>query len=232
MERYDEYYELPDDERLKLLDVIKQINKSYKEYCNIINKNKQFETVNQNEIDLLESTTQRIIVHNIDKLAYNGFKFLIRQMGKVQNTDIQYPIDFLNIYFNCKFYIAMTNGMITSKEKNEPIEPSKKKYYFYFIYIELVKYNWLNNNYQPSDVLFEDGFNDMTSQQVDYEIYINNYINEEIQKIKRIIITLYDDIKTCFPEWETEISLCKDIIFTMGNPINLYYDGSDYVIKS
>ncbi len=231
MERYDEYYELPDDERLQLLDVIKQVYKSYKYYCTIVNKNNTPDTVNQNEIDLLEANTKKIIVHNFDKLAYNGLKFLVRQMGKVPNTDIQYPIDFLNIYFNCKFYVAMTNGMISLKEKNEPIEPSKKKYYFYFIYIELVKYNWLINNYQPSDVLFADGFNSITAEQVKYEIHINNYIDEEIKNIKRIIITLYDDIKTCFPEWETEIGLCKDIIFTMGNPINLFYDGTDYIVQ-
>ena len=47
-----------------------------------------------------------------------------------------------------------------------------------------------------------------------------------------MINELYDNLKHNFPDWKFEIAQCKDINYTYGNPMKLYFDGSDYVVTS
>ncbi len=223
-----EYYELPDDERIKLRKEISRINNIYKRYCEIINLFIDDTIEYDKEVNDKLSEVTRIILNNFDKLPYHGLQFLVICMEKVPNTDIQYPIEFLNIIFNKHLYTTLINTLLNLRKKNAEITRAHKKYYFNFIYIELIKYKWLNTNYIPNDIATD---NNLSQEQKLYNLRINEYIEEQIVKIIDLIKFLYMDIQNKFPEFTNEIALCKDIIFTFGNPIKLYYDNGQYIIS-
>jgi hypothetical protein len=147
-------------------------------------------------------------------------------MSKVIDTDIQYPIEFLNNLFNEELYNKTIEELIDKKNKQIKIDKDHRKCYCLFIMVELIKYKWLYMNREKFGINSVINF---TASQIKYKIRINNYVDEQITICKSIINYLYDNLKKNFPDWSMEIGKCKDINFTFGNPMELYFNGIDYI---
>jgi hypothetical protein len=218
------YFELNDEERNDLRSKLSIIFKSYKKYCNLIDNN--IEGCNVTEIIDTIYELKPLIENNLEKIIYNGLEFLFICMSKIIDTDIRYSIDFLSYFFNEKIYKIIISQLISKKERNEYIEKSERRYYYYFIYAEIIKCEWLKTNYEDLSIL---PITKYSLEEIQCMSNINRYIDENIDKSIKLINYLYDNIKHNFPEWETDIAQCKDINFSFGNPINLYFNGIEYI---
>jgi hypothetical protein len=218
------YLELNEEERAILRSKLLIIHKGYKRFCILIDTD--INGQNDTEITNIINTVNEIIQSDIQKIIYNGLGFLALCMSKVENTDIQYPIEYLNYLFNAQIYNKYIDDLIDKRDKHKKIDKNNHKYYYLFIMAELIKYRWLRIN---SENLCIDSIIHFTSSQIKYKIRINKYIDEQINICKDTINYLYDNLKINFPEWNMEIGRCKDINFTFGNPMELYFNGVDYV---
>ena len=231
------YFELNDKERIDLRSKLSIIFSSYKKYCYLINSDNGGS--NYIEIGNIVIEIKPIFENNIEKIIYYGLEFLILCMSKVKNTDIKYVCEFLNYFLNDNVYKKHICKLISKSENNEEITKSEKKYYYYFMIAELMKYKLLQLNYEPISIdkitqyriILLEGNIEEIPVQIKYNIETNEYIDENMDISYDIIDFLYDHIKNYFPEWSNEIALCKDINFTFGNPLDLYFNGNNYIKK-
>jgi len=232
------YFELNDEDRLDLRLKLSTIYTSYKKYCILIDTD--IDGSNDIEIDKIIKNIITLVDNNIEKITYYGFNFLIKCMSKVNNTDIRYPINFLNHIFNKNLYAKYIANIIQKKNNLEEISKEERRIYYYFILVELSKYQWLNINYEEISEFdktltslitntFMEDIDKETFKQIKYNLTINKYITKNMSVSVDMINELYDNLKHNFPDWKVEIAKCKDINYTYGNPMNLYFDGTDYV---
>lgn len=220
------YFELNDEERIDLRSKLSIIFSAYKKYCILINTDN--EGSNYDEIGTIFLQIRPIFENNIEKIIYYGLEFLILCMSKVKHTDIKYISEFLNYFLNKNMYKKHICKLFAKRIQDEEITITEKKYYYYFMIAELMKYKLLQLNYEPICTYNIEIF---TPEQLKYNTDINEYIDEKMDLSYNIIHYLYEHIKDNFPKWTNEIALCKDINFTFGNPLDLYFNGSEYVKK-
>jgi hypothetical protein len=85
------------------------------------------------------------------------------------------------------------------------------------------------HDWNITTIFMEEDCDELSLKQYEYNININKYITEKMNESIDIINQLYDNLKNNFPDWKCEIAQCKDINYTYGNPMKLYFDGFDYV---
>ena len=218
------YFELNNDERSKLSKCISKINIAYKAYCILIDTD--IDGSNDPDITIIFDNILPLIENNLEKLIYNGFEFLTLCMSKVKDTDIRHPCEFFNNIFNEDLYDKYLSELIEKRDKNIDIDKLERQYYSYFIKVELIKIEWLNQNYE--DLRMESVIK-YNIEQFRYKYNLNKYIEEQMKISITIIESLYEHLKYSFPGWKVELAQCKDINFSHGNPMKLCFNGIEYI---